>query len=208
MGMLKERLFNFITYLATQVSKIELLLLSLSLLFLLFSLTLFISASGLLKQNGAVVIKHTSIENKTLYVDVGGAVERPGVYPLPLGSRVKDALIAANGVSANADRRYIAQTINAARPIEDGEKIFIPPFATISLVPQDESQYVFGAQTQSAININTASVSQLDVLPCIGEITAKKIIAGRPYQTIINLREKKIVGQALYEKIKSLITTY
>ena len=58
------------------------------------------------------------------------------------------------------------------------------------------------------ININNASESELDSLPGIGKVTAQKIISGRPYQTIKELKTRKIVGNSTFEKIKNLISVF
>lgn len=194
-------------------SKTEVLLLSLSVLFFIFSLVMYVFISHKLSSNDkdSIVIEKNSESkkgSKKIIIDVGGSVERPGVYELVIGSRVRDAIISANGISASADRQYIASVLNGARILEDGEKIFIPSTVdSNSNGAMAEQNNVLGSNI-TMININTASMEQLDTLSGIGEKTAQKIISGRPYGRIIDLRERKIVGQAVYEKIKDTITAY
>ena len=64
---------------------------------------------------------------KTIFVDVAGAVERPGVYQLDSKARINDALIAAGGLSENADRVWVSKSINLASAVKDGAKIYIKP---------------------------------------------------------------------------------
>lgn len=189
--------------------KTELVFLCLSCVFLLIAFGAFVRINTLASEKNNVVIQKNNDreDGQMIMVDVGGAVLKPGVYQLPEGSRVKDALISSGGISASADRNYLAQTINAARPLNDGEKIFIPLFVTGAQIQGTSTQTVLG-ESNKIININLASTSELDTLPGVGEKTASKIIAGRPYVQIIELLEKKVVGQAVYDKIKDLIATY
>jgi competence protein ComEA len=146
-------------------------------------------------------------EPKTILVDVEGAVVKPGVYKLPVESRIQDGLIAAGGLSAKADREYVAKTLNLAIKLTDGTKIFIP-----TLGEPTGSEPVLGATTVGAtnalINVNTASESQLDSLPGIGPVTAQKIISGRPYGSLDELLSKKIVSAKVYAQIKDKIAIY
>ncbi|OGK15533.1 hypothetical protein A2690_01215 [Candidatus Roizmanbacteria bacterium RIFCSPHIGHO2_01_FULL_39_12b] len=201
-----ERISKIIDFLKT-VGKTEAIFLSLSVIFLLLSLAIFVSSSSLLSKKDDIVVAKSS-DNEKIFIDVGGAVERPGVYQMTEGSRVKDALISANGISASADRDFVARTINGARTLIDGEKIFIPEFIASSQASTVASGRSVLGTTNNIVNINTSSNSQLDNLPGVGEKTIEKIIAGRPYQNILELREKKIVGKAVFEKIKDLISIY
>jgi DNA uptake protein ComE-like DNA-binding protein len=70
--------------------------------------------------------KSDSSEAKTILVDMEGAVVKSGVYKLPDNSRVQDGLVAAGGLSAQADRKYIAKNLNLAIKLSDGVKIYIP----------------------------------------------------------------------------------
>lgn len=131
-----------------------------------------------------------------LVVDVGGEVVRPGVYRLPMGSRVEDALRVAGGETEGADTDYIEKYLNRAARLSDGQKVYIPHKSEIRNTKSE------------TININTASQGELEGLPGIGPDRAGKIIAGRHYQNISELVEKKIVGQKVYEQIKDLISVW
>lgn len=147
----------------------------------------------------------------TMAVDVEGAVASPSVYVLSLDARVKDALVAAGGLSGNADRGWVAQHINLAAKVIDGAKIYIPKIGEFSsaTVLQGQAGVGGGNQIQNQqININSATSDQLDSLPGIGPVTAQKIIAGRPYSSVEDLQTKKIVSNSVYLKIKDSIVAY
>jgi competence protein ComEA len=149
-------------------------------------------------------------EQKKITIDVEGAVEKPGVYSLPSSARVQDALIAAGGMSRDADRVQIAKGLNLAAKIVDGGKIYIPRSGEQALAssgnPTDDlRQNVLGSGT---ININIASAKDLDILPGVGEVTAQKIISNRPYGSVDELLSKKVVGQKVFEQIKEKIAVY
>lgn len=147
----------------------------------------------------------------TIYVDVAGAVEKPGVYKIPSGARIGDAIVSAGGLSEQADREWVARTMNLAQEVKDGGKIYIPANLQIGgsddqLVGLSEGQ-VAGSMT-GLININTASVSELDSLWGIGEARAKAIIENRPYGDIGELVDKAGIPQNVYEAIKDKISVY
>jgi len=140
----------------------------------------------------------------TFLVDIGGAVENPGVYEFASDSRVNDVLVAAGGLAAAADRDWISQNLNLAKKLTDGEKIYIPW--------QDEGNNKVGPSSNKGpilseqININNASLVELDTLWGIGPATAQKIIDGRPYAKTEDLLEKKIVKTNVFEAIKDSIS--
>lgn len=157
------------------------------------------------EQNSAM---KQSAEAKTILVDIEGAVGKPGVYKLPENSRIQDGLVAAGGLSAKADRDYIAKNLNLATRLTDGSKVFIPIIGQAvnsALVLTASSE---GIIVGVLININTASQSQLESLPGIGPVTAQKIIAGRSYSTVDELLNKKIVGNKVFVQIKEKISVY
>ncbi|HEX9007965.1 MAG TPA: ComEA family DNA-binding protein [Patescibacteria group bacterium] len=146
----------------------------------------------------------TANSEDKIVVDVGGAVEKPGVYELFSQSRVKDVLVAAGGLSSEADRTYVEKNINLAEILKDGEKIYFPKI--------NESQAVLGyseANTEvKKININLATESELDTLQGIGSARAKEIVKNRPYKNVDELVQKGVLSKAVLEKIRSSLVAY
>jgi competence protein ComEA len=145
-----------------------------------------------------------------IWVDVAGAVEKPGVYQLSGGSRQADALTAAGGLGEKADREWVEKNINLAQKLVDGGKIYIPERGE----GETESVKVTPSQSKGVtlltdkISINTASSAELDTLWGVGPATAEKIIQNRPYSTVEELLTKKVVKSNVYEAIKNQITVY
>jgi competence protein ComEA len=147
-----------------------------------------------------------------LIVHVSGAVLNSGIYTLPVNSRVADAIQAAGGSLSSAD----TQMINLAAPLEDGTKIWVPqttvlessPMGSHTAVPTQESPYF--SKGGALVNINTASLADLETLPGIGPATAEKIITYRqekgPFSTLEAIQNVSGIGPATYERIKQLIT--
>lgn len=145
--------------------------------------------------------------DQLVVVHVAGAVNSPGVYSLPAGTRVNDAVEAAGGFADDA----CASSANLAREVRDGEQIVIA-----SQEQADSAQTsVRGASdsgTSSAtgrVNINTASVSQLQELPGIGPSTAQAIVDYRTqngnFKTVEQIKEVSGIGDGRYSKIESSI---
>ena len=134
------------------------------------------------------VIKPSVVAEKSLAVDVSGAVNNPGVYKFAQEMRMGEVIASAGGITADADTNWIETSLNMASKVIDGQKIFIPRAA-----PLRSEGATLGVKQNSSININTASESDLDTLPGVGPVTAGKIMAGRPYQRLEELTEKKIV---------------
>lgn len=150
-----------------------------------------------------VEVLNTGVAEETgkIWIDVSGAVIRPGVYELVVGSRVKDALLMAGGLSEEADRGWVEQVVNLAEEIKDGEKIFIPKIG--------ESGEVAGVNVAGGmVNINKASTSELDSLWGIGSARAKAIVDGRPYGSIEELVERNVIPSNVFEAIKGEISVY
>lgn len=148
-------------------------------------------------------------EEGEIVVDVAGAVEKPGLYKLPAGSRIGDVLVSAGGLAATADREWVAKNLNLAQEAKDGGKVFIPTRdekndQSINAKIQTNSN----SQNQNLININTASVSELDSLWGVGEARAKTIIANRPYASLEELVSKAKLPENVYEAIKEQVTLY
>lgn len=146
---------------------------------------------------------------KSISVDVSGAVNTPGVYKLNDGDRIEEAIKAAGGFSEKANSEYISKNLNLAQKLSDGTKVYVPFEG--STPPNGSADYgqVSGVSTvASKININTASQSELEALSGVGPVTASKIISTRPYSSVEELFSKKAVGKAVYEKIKDSIVAY
>jgi len=140
-------------------------------------------------------------ENKTIFVDLGGAVQKPGLYELPSDSRLNDLFIRADGLALDADRVWVEKNLNLAQKLKDGLKLYIP-------FKSDKSKVLNTSTSEGKININTASLGELDSLWGIGEKRASSIIDNRSYQSIEELIEKKIIPQDVFEKIKEEIGVY
>lgn len=143
-------------------------------------------------------------------VDVTGAVTRPGVYRLPAGSRVGDAIDAAGGFSPRVDANRVATALNLAATLADGSQLHVP--ARGESLPGGAgggpSSGASGAGS-GTVNLNTASQSELEALPGIGPVTAAKIIESRattPFARVEDLRERKLVGEKAFEQLRALVT--
>lgn len=165
-------------------------------------------------KSGVQAQKTTSLEAAAAKVDVSGAVIKPGVYTLSSDARVEDAIKAAGGVTDFADPMYLSKTVNLAQKVADGMKIYIPNAGeahspSSGQAGQSGAPAVAGASAQSSsVNINTASLSELDQLPGVGQVGAQKIIDTRPYSGIEELITKKAVTKSVYEKIKDLVSIW
>ena len=150
-----------------------------------------------------------------LVVDVTGAVTKPGVYHLPPGSRVGDAIDAAGGFSPRVDADKVATALNLASAVTDGLQIHVPSRDEAPAVSGGGGGAGIGAGAGTGggrtglVDLNTATATELDALPGIGPVTAAKIIDSRsatPFKTIDELRDRKLVGEKTFDQLKSLIT--
>lgn len=148
-----------------------------------------------------------SPESTLIKVDISGAVVSPDVYELPSGARIGDLLDRAGGLSEEADKEWIARSVNLAGKLVDGTKLYIRPMGEVINTAGAGNVLSLVSGTE-AININTASKTELESLPGIGPVTAEKIISGRPYETIDELVSKKAIGAKTLEKIREKIRVY
>lgn len=146
-------------------------------------------------------------------VFVCGAVECPGVYDVPSDARVVDAVAAAGGFSAGADREWH----NLARRVSDGERLRILTEEEADLLRQggmtSEEGYSGSASSEDAdmpVNINTAPLEILMTLPGIGESRARAILDYRnrngAFASTDELRNVSGIGDKLYERIAGRVT--
>jgi competence protein ComEA len=148
----------------------------------------------------AIEIIESAPTPKNFLVDVGGAVENPGIYEFGPEARLNDALVAAGGLDKDADTDWVSHNLNLAGKLTDGAKIYVPY--------RGEGEVAGVAGGTDLININTAPLTELDRLWGIGPVTAQKIIEGRPYTKTADLLEKKIVKANVFEAIKDEISAY
>ncbi|MCX7671078.1 MAG: ComEA family DNA-binding protein [Anaerolineae bacterium] len=143
-----------------------------------------------------------------LRIDVAGAVRAPGVYTVPHGSLVADAIAVAGGPAADAD----LERVNKAVALYDGAQVYVPrsaqpiPTPLVLATPTRTTRAAQAPASGKLINLNTATLEELDTLPGIGPATAQRIIEGRPYATVEDLLRVKGIGQATFDKLKDLVT--
>lgn len=145
-------------------------------------------------------VKEANSINVFIYVDIDGAVNKPGVYQLKGGDRVNDAINLAGGLKEDA----YTKNLNKARALVDGEKIYI-----LSKNELEDNTNINNLSTNSLVNINTATNSDLMSLPGIGEVYAKRIIEYRSTKAFSSIEEIKNIegiGDKTFNKIKDLIT--
>ncbi|MEU4570078.1 helix-hairpin-helix domain-containing protein [Micromonospora sp. NPDC023956] len=140
-----------------------------------------------------------------LVVAVAGKVRRPGLVRLPAGARVADAIEAAGGAQPGVD----VALLNPARKVADGELIVVgatPPPAVAPAAPGTGGAPVPGGK----VNLNTATVAQLDTLPGVGPVLAQRIVDHRDrqggFRSVGDLRQVEGIGDARYEQLKDLVT--
>ena len=149
----------------------------------------------------------TPSEPKPVVVDVSGAVAKPGVYELKTGMRVQDAINEAGGFAQEVDISFVSQKINLAGELKDGQKIYIPAFSPVGIAQQNGSETV-DSQTELSglIDLNSATATELESLPGIGESYARNIIAARPFSSVEDLKNVKGIGAKRFEQLKDFVT--
>jgi competence protein ComEA len=163
-------------------------------------LSVLIVLRGNTQINAAPEIIPVTIAEPEIFVDVTGAVNNPGVYSLTGRSRVIDAIKAAGDSAPGAD----LSTINLARVLNDGEQIYVD-----STVVNSSGQRVSKKVSSGPININRATLRQLDALDGIGPVIAGRIIEYRKkngsFLTVEDLQKVSGIGAAKFAQIKSKV---
>lgn len=140
----------------------------------------------------------------SLLVYVSGAVKNPGVYSLVEGSRVKDGIELAGGFEKNADPNKIARELNLAQKIHDQDHIHVSAKEDISILSSGGS----AQPSNTLLDVNSATLAQLEELKGVGEVTAKKIVSLRPYLSFQDFSAKTGLSTRLLEGIQAEITFY
>ena len=138
---------------------------------------------------------------------VAGKVRRPGLVRLPLGSRVDDAVRAAGGPLPDAEPGLL----NLARRLVDGEQVLVGVDPPPGSPPADGAGPAGGvAGTGGPVDLNAASVSDLDGLPGIGPVLAQRIVDWRTahgrFASVEQLREVTGIGESKYEDLRERVT--
>lgn len=203
---------------------LEIILLTVALVITITALVIYVKNN----QNSEEEIQTTPtfptalISPSKIFVDVSGAVKKSNVYEVSFGVRLKDVVDKAGGLSEEADKMFFNRNFNLARIVTDQEKIYVPSIMELNsgifIQNQRTLDYVSSnmgvindapttntSTNNQLINLNSATVEELDQLPGIGQTTANKIIKNRPYSNIEELLTKKVVNKSVYEEIKELI---
>ena len=171
-----------------------------------FTATSLTSAASVSSSTGAIL-------SVSIVVHVAGEVKNPGVYTLSNSARMIDAVLAAGGATARAD----LEVINLATPLMDSSQIYVPAKGAaerpVFARPQPGMNGVQSTQSPSdsdgVVNINRASVTELDALPGVGPSTAQAIVDYRttngPFGSPEDLLNVKGIGPAKFEAMRKLV---
>jgi competence protein ComEA len=140
-------------------------------------------------------------------VAVGGKVRKPGLVHLPPGSRVADALQAAGGANPGVD----VALLNLARKVVDGELILVgvAPPPGMAVATGTANAPAGGAPAGGPVNLNSATLADLDTLPGVGPVLAQRILDAREaqggFKAVSDLRKVDGIGDSRYEQLKDLV---
>ncbi|MFH1648884.1 MAG: ComEA family DNA-binding protein [Patescibacteria group bacterium] len=153
--------------------------------------------------------------DKKVVVDISGAVQDPGLYKVSSNLRVGELVDIAGGFNTNASAIWISRNLNLAQEISDAQKFYIPfewdtyvaeSYNVVSLKSSSASTTSNTGTGNSAINVNNASIEDLDELPGIGPVSAQKIMDNRSYSSLEEFKTKSGLGESVVEKIEDLIS--
>lgn len=142
--------------------------------------------------------------NLMIVVDVEGAVRNPGLKTLPAGSRIADAIKAAGGLR----KRLPTGSINLAEKVSDGQLIVVSSAPNrVDATNASSSQNSGG--TAALVNLNSATVEQLDALPGVGPVMSSRILAWRDehqgFHAVEELQEVPGIGPKVFANLKPLV---
>ena len=172
-----------------------------------FLLGLAVSAAILLvstRPQGTPILLAQVPTRTAIQVHVAGSVRKPDVYVLSPDARISEAITAAGGPTSNAN----LDAINLAAGLRDGDKIWVPSIDEPT--PPFENQATPAKAFGPKININQATVEELDRLPGIGTLKAQDIVDYRnshgPFKTLEDIQNVPGIGNGIFEQIADLIT--
>ncbi len=148
--------------------------------------------------------KEEVVEQDLITVDVKGAVKSPGIYDLPVGSRVNDAVQKAGGLTDNAD----SKSLNLAQKISDEALVYV--LTKEETANQESHSNATGSKKDSKVNLNKASLEELKQVKGLGAKRAQDIIDHREtngkFKSVDELKKVSGIGAKTIEKLKEYVT--
>lgn len=177
--------------------------------------------------NSPVESLDTSDGEGDIFIDLSGAVQKPGLYKINKTAHIADLITLSGGFATNADALWISKKLNLASHLKDSDKIYVPfewdaittPETISSITCAELSEMDYDAAVDyissestisdkqlSTIKVNSATLDELDTLPGIGKTYAQKIIDNRPYTSAKDIIDKAKISQTIISKIEPLIS--
>ena len=151
-------------------------------------------------------VKEEPLEQDLITVDVKGAVKSPGIYDLPVGSRVNDAVQKAGGLTEQAD----SKSINLAQKVSDEALVYVPTKGEESASQQTGSGAASSTSKEKKVNLNKASLEELKQVKGLGGKRAQDIIDHREsngkFKSVDELKKVSGIGAKTIEKLKDYVT--
>ena len=148
--------------------------------------------------------KEEVVEQDLITVDVKGAVKSPGIYDLPVGSSINDAVKKAGGLTDNADSKYI----NLAQRISDEALVYVP--TKEEATSQEAHSNASNTKENKKVNLNKASLEELKQVKGLGAKRAQDIIDHREsngkFKSVDELKKVSGIGAKTIEKLKEYVT--
>ena len=150
--------------------------------------------------------KEESVEQDLITVDVKGAVKSPGIYDLPVGSRVHDAVQRAGGLTEEAD----SKSLNLAQKVSDEALVYVPSKGEEAASQQATSGTSPSTSKEKKVNLNKASLEELKQVKGLGGKRAQDIIdhreANGKFKSVDELKKVSGIGAKTIEKLKDYVT--
>lgn len=151
-------------------------------------------------------VKEEPLEQDLITVDVKGAVKSPGIYDLPVGSRVNDAVQKAGGLTEQAD----SKSLNLAQKVSDEALVYVPTKGEEAASQQTGSGTVSSTNKEKKVNLNKASLEELKQVKGLGGKRAQDIIdhreANGKFKSVDELKKVSGIGAKTIEKLKDYVT--
>ncbi len=151
-------------------------------------------------------VKEEPVEQDLITVDVKGAVKSPGIYDLPIGSRVNDAVQKAGGLTEQAD----SKSLNLAQKVSDEALVYVPTKGEEAASQQTASGTASSTSKEKKINLNKASLEELRQVKGLGGKRAQDIIDHREtngkFKSVDELKKVSGIGAKTIEKLKDYVT--